>query len=59
MEDPISYALIGDTIKYIDDEDEVSLEIVDLTLSTLKLKEVYEENGETFTNISTYTRPMI
>jgi len=49
------YILNGVNISWTDDEP-FSYEIIELNSTTLKLQEIYTEEGETFTDVETYNR---
>ncbi|MDO5971386.1 lipocalin family protein [Flavivirga aquimarina] len=53
----LSYTIDGTTLSYITgDQVDVSLEIIELTSTTLKLQDSFEELGEDYVDIYTYTK---
>lgn len=57
VDETLGYAINGTTLSYTTgDQVDVSLEIIELTSTTLKLQDSYEELGENYVDIYTYTK---
>lgn len=53
---PEAYVLSGTTLSVTDEGEALLYEILELSETTMKLKDVYTDGGETFTDIETYNR---
>jgi len=55
-ESPEPYTLVDSNFSVTNEGEFFSYEIIELNSTTLKLQEVYAEDGETFTDIETYNK---